>query len=133
MLNANATVYPAAGTVVWVPVYLVYRHRGIVSDRWEDGKPMVICNAAGFGVLEQTWDQFGKSKQIQVEGYPGQLPHYEVLRRARSHIGSVYHLTEFNCDHLVNEAHGLPCESVQVKATLSIAAVAGLLFAAVAR
>ncbi len=94
---------------------------------------MVICNGSRFGVAEQPWDQFREGKQVQVEGYPGQLPYYEVLHRARSRIGSPYHVTEFNCDHLVNEAHGLPLESVQVKVTLSIAAVAGLLLAAAAR
>ena len=133
MFNANATQYPTAGSVVWVPIYLIYRHRGIVSDRWLGGMPMVICNDSRFGVIEQTWDQFREGKQVQVEGYPGQLPYYEVLRRARSRIGSPYHVTEFNCDHLVNEAHGLPLESSQLKVTLSIAAAAGLLLAAAAR
>jgi hypothetical protein len=86
---------------------------------------MVICNSSRFGVVEQSWDEFQEGQDVKLEGYPGSFPYYEVLRRARSFIGRPYNLIQFNCDHFVNDAHGLPVASDQMKRTLAIATLAG--------
>lgn len=125
--------YPAPGTVIWIRAYLFYRHKGIVSDRWYDGKPMVICNSPDYGVIEQTWDQFGAGQMPEPEGYPGKLPYWEVLSRARSQLGMPYHLFGSNCDHLKNFAHGIPVESEQLKATMVAFTFVGVVAVAVAK
>ena len=125
--------YPVPGMVIWIRAYLFYRHKAIVSDRWQDGKPMVICNSPDYGVIEQTWDQFRAGQKPQPEEYPGKLPYWEVLRRARARLGTPYHLFDFNCDHFKNYAHGLPVESEQLMATMVVFTFAGALAAAVSR
>lgn len=125
--------YPSPGTVVWIRAYLLFRHKGIVSDRWYDGKPMVITSDPVVGVIEQSWDGFRAGQIPQVEGYPSRLPYYEVVRRARSRLGTRYHLFDFNCDQLKNYAHALPVLSEQVQAVALTAAIVGLAMAIAAR
>lgn len=43
--------WPSPGNVVSVPAYIIFRHKGIVSDRWYGGKPMVISNSARAGAM----------------------------------------------------------------------------------
>src|SRR6185437_842991 len=90
------------GTVVSVPFLGIFRHRGIVSDRCHDGKPMVISNAASAGgVTEEPWDTFAAGGEVAVEGYPSALPPCAVVQRARGRIGSSYQLFNWNCEHLI--------------------------------
>ena len=114
---------PAPGTVVWVWAYLFFRHRGIVSDRWFAGKPMIIASSRRTGVIEEPWDQFRGGQQVYEEGYLGHLPVHEVIWRARSRIGMPYRLGDSNCDHLVNYAHGLPVISEQVRDAATVATI----------
>ncbi len=125
--------YPAPGTVVWIRAYLLFRHKGIVSDRWCDGKPLVITNDPVRGVIEQTWEEFCAGQTPQVEGYPSRLPYHEVLQRARSRLGERYHLFDFNCDQLKNYAHALPALSEQVQIVAVTAAIAGVAVAMAAK
>lgn len=125
--------YPAPGTVVSVQAFIFWRHRGIVLDQWQDGKPNIIASSPLAGAREQTWDAFRSGQEPDNEGYPGRLPYGEVLRRARSRIGGQYDLLGSNCDHLVNYAHGLPVRSEQVLATVGLAVVAGVVVAAISR
>ena len=117
----TCSAYPAPGTVVWIRAYLVFRHKGIVSDRWYNGKPMIITNDPDRGVIEQPWDEFRAGQEVQREGYPSALPYYEVVGRARSRIGVRYSLLGFNCDQLKNYAHGLPVQSEQLQAVVAVA------------
>ena len=133
MLELSRGRYPAPGTVVYVRAFLFYRHKGIVSDRWSGGKPMVICCSPHYGVIEQTWDQFGAGQEVHTEGYPGQLPYWEVCSRARSQLGKAYGLFTFNCDHLKNFAHGLQVQSEQLAATIAVGTFAGVVTAVIAR
>lgn len=125
--------YPAPGTVVWVRAYLFFRHKGIVSDQWYGGKPKVITNDPVSGVIEQTWDEFRAGQVVQIEGYPSDLPHHEVVSRARSRLGTRYHLFDFNCDQLKNYAHALPVLSEQVQAVALAATVASVALAIAAK
>jgi len=116
---AGLTSCPAPGTVVSLPTHVLFRHKGIVSDRRSGGKPMVISNSARRGgVYEESWDEFSEGRQVSEEGYPGALPNFEVVARAREKIGSRYNVFTWNCDSLVNYAHGLPSQSPQVALTL---------------
>ena len=122
MLNPPVYSWPQPGMVVSIPTFPVFRHKGIVSDRWYGGKPMIISNSArSGGVREEPWDVFAEDHVVAVDGYPGDLPNHEVVSRARSFIGTRYDLFSWNCEHFVAEAHGLKPQSPQVAVTVAIA------------
>ena len=117
--------WPPPGSVVSAPLFVLFRHRGIVSDRWCQGKPIVISNSArAGGVTEESWAIFSGGQTVTPEGYPSTLLPYEVLRRARSCVGRAYNPLVWNCDHLTRYAHGLEPQSPQVAATLLISLLA---------
>jgi Lecithin retinol acyltransferase len=126
----SSPVIPASlrpGTVVTVLVFPFFRHKGIVSDRLIGGKPMVLSNSARTGgVAEEPWDVFAAGQPVLVEGYPGGLPPALVLYRARSRVGTKYHLLNWNCEHLVSYSHGLASRSPQVAIVAAAVLIAGL-------
>jgi len=124
--------WPQPGTVVSIPTFLIYRHKGIVSDRWYNGKPLIISNSArANGVQEEPWEVFAEGHIVKVEGYPSNLSNHEVVSRAQSYIGTQYDLFSWNCEHLVAVAHGLKSQSPQVAATVAVAALCFTVLAAV--
>lgn len=127
----GTTNWPEPGMVVSVPILLMYRHTGIVSDRWHDGKPMVISTSVrSGGVHEEPWGTFAQGRDVTDNGYPGRLPGWEVVRRARSLIGTQYDLLTKNCEQFVMFAHGLKPQSAQLALTVVIALCVGVLAAA---
>lgn len=124
-------LFPRPGIVISVPTHLFYRHRGIVSDRWYGGKPMVISGSARRGcVAEEPWDEFSQGAAVTIENYPTTLPPQEIVQRARTHVGSRYRLLDWNCEHLVAQACGQPPHSPQVAATVAMACLVVLVAAA---
>lgn len=122
--------WPEPGTVISVPFFLIYRHKGLVSDKWYGDKPMVISNSAlRGGVVEETWDEFRGNKQVQIEGYPSNSSPYEVLQRAREFVGTRYDLFQWNCDDLVNVVHQVNPQKTQLKATLVFTILGSLILA----
>jgi hypothetical protein len=116
------------GTVVSVPVYKVFKHKGIVSDRFVNGNPMVISNSArAGGVAEEPWEVFAAGQPVMVQEYPSALSGYLILARARSQIGTKYRLLDWNCEHLVSHAQGKRAESPQVAAAIAIAVLVGII------
>lgn len=114
------------GTVVSIPVLVFWNHKGIVSDRWHNSKPMVISNSARRGgVQEEPWDDFACGCRVSVEGYPSNLQSFMVLARAREFMGTAYDLVKWNCELLVAHAHGLKVQSPQLAITAIIALVLG--------
>lgn len=123
--------WPATGTVISVPAYVFFRHKGIVSDRWYNGKPMVISNSARTGgVAEEPWDAFTSGQIWTEEGHPGNLPTREVLNRARSANHTQYDVLQWNCENFVAYCHGLPPTSPQLVRVALIAVVGITLVAA---
>lgn len=124
------TAWPMPGTVVYVKFLGFFRHKGVVSDRFRYGKPMVIASSqASNGVVENGWDEFADGKQVFTEGYPSRLSPQEVLWRARSMIGERYSVLTSNCEHFVRRCHGLTPESPQAAAVLLTCAFAMTIFA----
>lgn len=112
------------GTVVSVWVFPFFRHTGIVSDRTIGDKPMVISNSArADGVAEEPWEVFVAGQGVRVEGFPGSLPPWAVVHRARALIGAQYHPLKWNCEHLTSYAHGFEPKSPQL-ALVVVAALA---------
>ena len=121
-VNSSARAFPPPGTVVSVPLWLFWRHKGIVSDHWCDGKPMVISGSARRGqVCEESWDTFRDGFDVQDDGYPSTLPTFEVILRVRALLGTRYKVFELNCDHVVAIAHGQAPQSPQVAGTVAVA------------
>lgn len=126
--NTPFRAWPVPGTVVSVPIFVIYRHKGIVSDRWYNGKPMIISNSGRFGgVAEEPWDVFAQGRPVTAERFSGTTPLHQVVSRARSLIGTQYNLYDWNCEHLVTYAYGLKPHSQQVTTTLAIATFCGVL------
>ena len=93
------------GTIIYVWVG-IYRHKGLVSNRWCSGMPKVLANAASSGVAEIPWDDFTTDLPCYVEGYPSTLHPLQVLYNGRTMIGQPYSVSKFNCEHFVYKAHG---------------------------
>ncbi len=122
----NEHQWPAPGTVISVAAYVFFRHKGVVSDRWYQGKPMVISNSArAGGIAEEPWDVFTSGQAWTDEGYPGTLSPWEVLQRARSAYGTKYHVLNWNCESFAAYCHGLPPNSPQV-AAVALISLAGI-------
>jgi hypothetical protein len=122
--------WPGPGTVVSVPAYIIFRHKGIVSDRWHGGKPMVISNSARAGtVAEEPWDVFTSGQPWINEGRPADISALEVLTRARSAMRLAYNPFSWNCETFVAHCYDLPHRSPQLVAVLVISVVALLLAA----
>jgi hypothetical protein len=131
----SGPVTPASlcpGTVVFVWIFPWIRHKGIVSDRFSGGKPMVISNSArAGGVAEEQWDDFAGHQPIYVEGYPSKLPGWTVVQRARACVGAKYDVFRWNCEHLTTHAHGLTPRSPQIAWLVGTALAAGMLVVAI--
>lgn len=123
----NYQIWPTPGTVVFVCFMGQFRHYGIVSDRTDGGKPMVIANAwLTGGVREVSWDRFCDDRQPYSSPALSNLPAFLVLQNARRGIGLPYNLLTFNCEHFVRQCYGIQANSEQVGATVGVVAIAAL-------
>lgn len=92
---------------------------------------MVISTSArSGGVCEESWDTFAQGCAVTIEGHPGRLPGWEVVRRARSLMGTQYDLLAKNCEQFVTFVHGLKPQSTQLALTVVVALCVGVLAAA---
>ncbi|NOY25059.1 MAG: hypothetical protein GXP62_04215 [Oligoflexia bacterium] len=130
------------GTVVGIPASvaggaLTVQHMGIVSDHQDEhGLPLVISASKKTGrVSEETWLQFTGGQDATIYDFLGSLPGDQVVRRARSKLGTRWDLLVANCEHFVHWAHGLDPQSPQLqsgaKAVAWVAVVAGVMALAV--
>jgi hypothetical protein len=120
----NYIVWPRPGDVVYVWFLAVFRHKGIVSDRYWNGKPMIIANSwTSGGVAEIPWDDFAGGQLVFLERAPRDLHPFVVLYNARSMMGQRYDVALSNCEHFVYTCYGLPPRSPQL-ATAAVLAVA---------
>lgn len=117
----NATLFqpvPALwriGEVVQVPAGL-YFHVALIGDRIVGGERGILAFTpdAG-GLIEQPFSEFARGRPVTRVGYLGALPPAIVLQRARMMSETPYSWTEFNCEHFVRYAHGVPVVSPQLR------------------
>ena len=122
-------LWPSPGSIVYVRFLGFLRHKGIVSNRWWNGKPLVIASAQDTsGVAEVPWDTFTGRKPWFVEGYPSELPPHIVLYNARTLIGQPYNPLTANCEHFVHRCHGQQPNSPQAASIIALGLL-GLLIA----
>jgi len=114
------TLSPGDVLSVWKEFY---RHKGIYVG---DGRVIAASREHGC-VIDQTLEGFTEGQRLKNEGFPGQRSRESVVEAASSQIGRPYALFTDNCEHMVNEVHGLQKSSPQ----LQTAALAGLALVAV--
>ncbi len=120
-----------AGTVIRVR-HDWYDHVGLLSDHLIEGERGVLAfSAQEQGFVEQAFHAFAQGRQVRIDGYPGSLPPDIVMHRAWLKRGQVYSWVNFNCEHFVHFAHGLPIESPQLRQWAFLGSVVGLLVFAV--
>jgi hypothetical protein len=80
------------------------------------GNNIVIDNHPERGVSQVSLSYFLNGKALsKINRYQGgQLGRHQVVQKAYSMIGNQYHLTQFNCEHFVNETWGAGRKSHQV-------------------
>lgn len=124
--------WPVPGSVVYIFTHLFFRHKGIVSDRWHNGKPMVISNSARRGATyEESWDDFAQGRAVYKEENPSRLPAGHVLANARACIQrKPYDLLGWNCESMVTYAFGLKPSSSQLAAVSILGIGAVIVYAA---
>ena len=106
---------PPAGTVVRVR-HGFYEHIAMLGDHAMGGERAVVAfSAQAGGFVEEPFSAFARGRAVVIEGFLGSLPPVVVMQRARMKQGQAYSLTEFNCEHFVRYAHGVPVESPQLR------------------
>jgi hypothetical protein len=95
----------------------LYNHYAIVSDRFHQGKPMLISLSKRVGtVAEEPWDICVSTNKVGLAREQGLINPIVVLGNARSMIGKLqYNLLDQNCEHFVRWAHNLKRESKQLQ------------------
>ena len=107
-----------------------YDHYAVVSDRYDNGKPMLISLSARQGtVCEEAWDYCAGNRKVVLSPIQGDLHPHQVVQRARSKLGEIrYSLLNRNCEHFARWAHDLKVESKQVQGALFITGAIGIFY-----
>lgn len=120
------------GTVIRVS-HGWYHHVALLGDGVIQGERSVLAfSAQAGGFIEQPFSAFALGRSVTADGYLGGLPPASVMQRARLKQGQAYSWTEFNCEHFVRYAHGVPIESPQLRQWAFLGGVVGF-FALAAR
>jgi hypothetical protein len=116
-----------AGTVIRVNCGF-YDHVAMLGDGVINGERSVLSFAAGtHGLAEISLSAFAARRPINVDGYLSALPPGAVMQRARLKREATYSWLDFNCEHFVRYAHGLPIESPQLQQWSFLGGVVGVL------
>ena len=111
-----------------------YDHVGLMGDNICRGERTVVSfSARAGGFTEEPFSAFASGQQVAIDGYPGALPPQSVMQRACLKQGRSYSWTEFNCEHFVRYAHGVPIESPQLRQWASLGGVLGCVAFALVR
>jgi hypothetical protein len=116
-----------AGTVVRVRRGF-YEHVAMLSEHAIGGERAVVSfSAQSEGFVEEPFSIFARGQTVVIEGYLGILPPAVVMQRARMKRGQAYSLSDFNCEHFVRYAHGVPVESPQLRQWAFLGGLVGIL------
>ena len=114
-----------AGTVVSVDRGL-YRHFGILTEPQLGRERHVISLNPEAQLAEEPLSLFCRGQQPGWHPPLSAISSQEVLSRARSRNHPAYSWTNFNCEHFVCFAFGVPLDSPQVRRFAALAAFAAL-------
>ncbi len=132
MNSFNPTMHQAqhlpaapAGTVVSVDRGL-YRHVGILAEPHPGRERRVISLNPEAQLAEEPLSLFCRRQQPAWHPPLSAASAREVLSQARSGNHPAYSWTNFNCEHFVCFAFGVPLDSPQVRRFAALAAFAAL-------
>lgn len=99
-------------------------HYGVVIDQFN-----VVHASKKFGkVVCHSVMEFADGQKPINEGFIGPLNSIQVVKNAKSLLGRPYRLFSDNCEHLINQVHGLGKHSKQVAVGITISIGAGILY-----
>ena len=122
MVNRNQLLAIAAGTVVSGDRGL-YRHVGILTEPVPGRERHVLSLNPGTQLIEEPLSVFGRGQPVVLQPPFSSLDRSIVLSRARSGQHPWYSWTEFNCEHFLCFAFGVPLHSPQLQRFVIVAAV----------
>jgi hypothetical protein len=111
-----------SGTVVSADRGL-YRHVGILTEPMLGLERHVISLDPEMQLLEEPLSVFGRGQPVLLHPPLSTLQPSVVLARARSGDHPLYAWTEFNCEHFVCFAFGVPLSSPQLQRLAAFAAL----------
>jgi hypothetical protein len=120
---------PGAVVSVWRGFY---HHVALLAEAPPGFERRVISlnpGPPGTQLREETVSEFARGKEVVVRSTPRVLHPHWVLARARSGQHPPYSWLEFNCDHFVRFAHGVPVESPQLQAWVAVGLLGAVLLA----
>lgn len=119
----------AAGAVVAADRGL-YTHVGILTEPLPGMERRVISLNPAKQVVEEPLTVFARGQPLRIQGALSSMHPSVVLARARSGQHPRYSWTEFNCEHFLCFAFGVPLQSPQLQkwvALVGLAAVVALI------
>jgi hypothetical protein len=122
MLDLNALATLPAGIVVSTHRGL-YRHVAILTEPRPGQERRVLSLNPEAQRVEEPLSVFGGGQPVMFHAPPADTPAWIVLARARSGLHPRYSWTEFNCEHFVCFAFGVPLKSPQLQRIAAIAAL----------
>jgi hypothetical protein len=101
------------------------QHVGIVTGYDATGMPLVTHNSyRRGGTYTETLAEFADGQSVRILPWPRNVPIHETIRRAQEKAGTRWSLFGWNCEHFARYALGLDVESGQLKAAVSLGALA---------
>lgn len=119
----------AAGAVVGANRGL-YTHVGILTEPLLGLERRVISLNPGTQVLEEPISVFARGQPLLLQPKLSSIHPTIALTRARSGLHPSYSWTEFNCEHFLCFAFGVPLQSPQLQRFVVLAGVAATTFVA---
>lgn len=106
----------------------MYWHKGIATDQWLNGEQLVIsCSGRAGKVVLEPMSVFTAGMGAETMPQLSALSREIVLHQALQMLGKPYSLMDFNCEHFLYQAFGLPPQSPQVATLFSLVAGFALL------
>lgn len=115
------------GDVVYVPLYGIFRHYGVVVEAGNYIQEPIIRTVlrTESAPVNQTASQFANGQGILSVPYPSQRPRWEVVQSALGVLNFSYCPVTNNCENFYRRAHGLT--DISIQATLGGLATIGIL------
>src|SRR5260370_558030 len=130
---AQRLILPGQWVRVWVQTLGGLWHHGIVQWVYRNGDTCIeiVHNVKNTGVMVSSLEEFSNGGLVFLERRPiSPAPAEVIVRTAEENIGKEYSAFSQNCEHFCAFCYTWEAKSETVQAWVSLAALAGLAFAA---